>query len=166
MSSMSLPLPPATIAARADGGASTTRRPRRRGRRISRKLVGQLVRYAMIGITSTALQLGLYLVLRGTLGPLTANLISLVISNVANTAANRYFTFGITGRGDAGRHQLQGLLLFFLSLGLTSGALGLLNIVTPGASQTAELVVLVAANIVGTIARFSLMRNWVFTRRR
>ncbi|HEY1971602.1 MAG TPA: GtrA family protein [Pseudonocardia sp.] len=165
MSSMSLPLPtPATIAVRAD--ATGTRRTRRRSRRISRKLVGELVRYAVVGISSTALQLGLYLVLRGTLGPLTANLISLVISNVANTAANRYFTFGVTGSRDAGRHQLQGLLLFFLSLGLTSGALGLLDVVAPGASQTAELVVLVAANTLGTIARFSLMRNWVFTRRR
>jgi putative flippase GtrA len=129
-----------------------------------RQLVGQAIRYAIVGITSTAFQLGLYLLLRGVLGPLTANLIALVISNVANTSANRHFTFGVRGRGGAARQQLQSALLFTLSLGLTTAALWLLNAVVPGAPQSAELGVLVAATILGTVARFNLMRLWVFAR--
>lgn len=137
---------------------------RSRPERRRRPVVNQALRYAAVGITSTAFQLGLYLLLRGVLGPLTANLIALVISNVANTAANRRFTFGIQGRGGAARHQLQSLLLFTLSLGLTTSALWLLKAVAPGAPQSAELGVLVAATVVGTVARFSLMRLWVFAR--
>jgi len=89
--------------------------------------------------------------------------VSLIVSNLANTAANRRLTFGIRGNRDAARHHLQGLVVFGLSLGLTSGALGLLDFVAPGAPQSAELVVLVAANLLGTVARFALMRTWVFT---
>lgn len=129
-----------------------------------RRVVGQALRYAVVGITSTAGQLGLYLLLRGALGPLTANLIALVISNVANTAANRHFTFGVRGRGGAARQQLQSGLLFLLSLGLTTSALWLLNAVVPHAPQSAELGVLIAATVLGTVARFSLMRQWVFAR--
>jgi putative flippase GtrA len=162
MSSASLPLPTAAVIARRVG-SGTSARPRWPRRRLSRKLTRQLVRFAVVGVSSTAFQLGLYLALRGVLGPLSANLVSLVISNLANTAANRRLTFGIKGRRDATRHLLQGLVVFGLSLGLTSGALGLLDIVAPNAHRSAELVVLTAANLLGTVARFALMRGWVFT---
>jgi putative flippase GtrA len=122
----------------------------------------QLIRFAVIGVLSTGFQLGLYLLLRGVLGPLSANLVSLVISTLVNTSANRRITFGIRGQRNAARHQLQGLLVFALSLTLTSGALGLLDVVAPQAPQHAELVVLVAANALATVARFALLRGWVF----
>jgi putative flippase GtrA len=131
-------------------------------RRRGEQLVRQLIRFAAIGVISTVVQLGLFLLLRDEVGVLTANLISLVLSTVANTEANRRITFGIRGRAGAGRHQLQALVVFGLSLALSSGALGLLGLVAPTAGRVAELIVLVAASVLATVARFALLRTWVF----
>jgi putative flippase GtrA len=136
----------------------------RRG--LNARLVGQLVRFAAIGIASTVAQLGLFLLLRNEVGVLTANLISLVLSTVANTEANRRITFGIRGWAGAGRQQLQALVVFGLSLALSSGALALLGLMAPAAGRGAELVVLLAANALATVARFALLRTWVFGARR
>ena len=43
-----------------------------------------------------------------------------------NTAANRRLTFGVRGRGHAAASQLEGLAVFGVGLGLTSGSLALL----------------------------------------
>jgi putative flippase GtrA len=131
-------------------------------RRWNTQLIGQLVRFSAIGVVSTVVQLGLFLLLRNEVGALTANLISLVLSTVANTEANRRITFGIRGRTGAIRHQLQGLAVFALSLALSSGALALLGMVAPTAGASAELVVLIAANALPVVARFALLRAWVF----
>jgi putative flippase GtrA len=126
------------------------------------QLIGQLTRFSAIGVISTVVQLGLFLLLRNEVGALTANLISLVLSTVANTEANRRITFGIRGRDGAVRHQLQGLAVFGLSLALSSGALTLLGLVAPTAGASAELIVLIAANALPVVARFALLRTWVF----
>jgi putative flippase GtrA len=62
------------------------------------------------------------------------------------------------------RHQLQGLLVFTVGLGITSGALRLLALITTRPSHLVEAVVLVTANLVATCLRFVLLREWVFTR--
>ena len=56
-------------------------------------------------------------------GAQVANLVALLLTAVANTAANRRLTFGVRGRGGAARHQAQGLVVFALGLALTSGSL-------------------------------------------
>ena len=56
-----------------------------------------------------------------------ANVISLLVTAVANTAANRRLTFGISGRSNAARHQVKGLIAFGIGLALTSGALAALH---------------------------------------
>jgi len=131
-------------------------------RRLSAALVGQLVRFAVIGVISTGVQIGLFLLLRDEVGVLTANLASMVMSTVANTEANRRITFGIRGRAGAGRHQLLAFAVFGLSLALSTGALGLLELVSPTAGWSAELVVLLSTNALGAVARFALLRGWVF----
>ncbi|OLR94033.1 bifunctional glycosyltransferase family 2/GtrA family protein [Actinokineospora bangkokensis] len=127
------------------------------------RLLRQLVRFAAIGVLSTAAYLVLYVLLRGGIGPQPANFIALLVTAVANTAANRRLTFGVRGTEGAARHQFQGLLVFALGLGLTSGSLALLHGLTePG--RGLEVVVLVAANLTATILRFLLLRGWVFRR--
>ena len=64
---------------------------------------------------------------RRSLGAQPANLVALLLTAVANTAANRRLTFGVSGRAGAGRHQVQGLAVFGLGLALTSGSLALLH---------------------------------------
>jgi len=81
---------------------------------------------------------------------------------VANTATNRRFTFGVRGHAKRATHQAQGLVVFMLGLGLTSGSLALVH--ASGLSgRTAESFVLVAANLLATLLRFLLLRAWVFS---
>jgi putative flippase GtrA len=120
-------------------------------------LARQLVRFAGIGVLSTVAYLLLFLVFRSVLGAQAANLAALLLTALANTAANRRFTFGVTGRRGVVRHQMLGLVVFFLGLALTSGSLALVH---GGAAM--EVVVLVLANLGATLLRFLLLRGWVF----
>ena len=125
-------------------------------------LVGQLVRFAVVGLLSTLAYLVIFVLLRGVVGAQTANLTALLITAVANTAANRRLTFGIRGGGGVLRAHAQGLVVFGLGLALTSGSLAILQAVTVTPSRTAELVLLVVANAAATLLRFLLFRGWVF----
>ncbi|OKI22771.1 sugar translocase [Saccharothrix sp. CB00851] len=128
-------------------------------------LFRQLVRFAAVGVLSTLAYLLLFVSLRGGLGAQGANLVALLVTAIANTAANRRFTFGVRGRRGAGRHQFEGLLVFGLGLALTSGSLALLHVfAAPGGP--AELVAVVGANLLATVLRFLLLRNWVFRPKR
>ena len=69
----------------------------------------------------------LFLLLRGHMSAQAANVISLLVTAVANTAVNRRVTFGITGRSNAARHQVKGLIAFGIGLALTSGSLAVLH---------------------------------------
>ena len=120
----------------------------------------QVARFTVIGVTSTVAYLLLFLLLRVVMTAQAANVISLLVTAVANTAANRRLTFGISGRPGSARHQVKGLIAFGLCLALTSGALAALG---PGRSgRLAEVSVLIAANLVATVLRFLLYRYWVF----
>ena len=122
----------------------------------------QLPSFAAIGVVSTLAYLGLFWVLRAVTGAIAANAVALGVTAVANTAANRRFTFGVTGRTGVWRQHLEGLVVFGLDLAVTTAALGLL---APD-GRPAELTVLVAANAAATLLRFVLLRSWVFHPRR
>jgi putative flippase GtrA len=124
-------------------------------------LVRQALRFGVIGGLSTLAYLVLFVLLRASTGAQAANLIALLVTAVANTAVNRRFTFGVRGDG-ALRQQLQGLVVFALGLGLTSGSLALLTATSAHPARAVEVVVLVAANLIATVLRFVLLRRWVF----
>ena len=126
------------------------------------RLAGQLARFLLVGVASTAAYVLLYLLLRGLAAAQVANALSLLLTAVANTAVNRRVTFGIRGRRHAGRQLLRGLIAFGVGLALTSGALAALYAVAPRPGRPAELTVLVAANLAATLVRFGLYRSWVF----
>jgi putative flippase GtrA len=125
-------------------------------------LTGQLLRFAAVGVASTLAYLALYALLRIGVGPQWANLIALLVTAVANTAANRRLTFGVRGTDRAWKHQAQGLVVFAIGLGLTSGSLALLDALSTHPAKSVELAVLIVANLVATGVRFLLMRIWVF----
>ncbi|MGV8979170.1 MAG: glycosyltransferase [Cellulomonas sp.] len=143
------PAPAGDDAARGTASARTT-------------LLRQLVRFAAVGVASTVAYVIGYLLLRGPFGAQTANVTALLLTAIANTAANRRVTFGISGRSRAVTHQGQGLVVFGLAWALTSGSLALLAVVAPTAGRLGELAVLVVANLGATVLRFVLLRHWVF----
>ena len=126
----------------------------------------QIASFAIVGIASTIAYVLLYLLLRTVMSAQPANVLSLLVTAVANTAANRRLTFGISGRLNAARHQVKGLIAFGVGLALTSGALAVLHSGSPRPSRGLEVSVLIAANLVATVVRFVLYRTWVFGRSR
>lgn len=129
-----------------------------------KSLLRQVVRFGAIGIASTLAYLVLFSMMQFPLGAQVANFVALLLTAIANTAANRRFTFGVTGGGasSAARHQFEGLIVFGVALAITSGALAGLHMFDPNAHHLVELTVLVLANLVATAVRFVLLRGWVF----
>ena len=125
---------------------------------------GPVARFMGIGILSTVAYALLFLALRGPLGAAWANGLALALTAVANTAANRAFTFGVRGREGLARHHVGGALVFVLTLALTSGALAVLHGLWASPPRLVELAALIAASITATITRYVALRTWVFAR--
>ena len=121
----------------------------------------QVAMFGLIGAVSTVAYAGLFVLLRDTLSAFAANLVALLLTAVANTAANRRLTFGVHGRSGALQHQLRGLVVLAVGLGVTSGSLWLLQ-ASGSTSRGWEVAVLTAANLAVTVMRFVAMRVWVF----
>jgi putative flippase GtrA len=121
-------------------------------------MVGQLVRFGIIGLVSTVAYALLYVLLQAIVGAQVANFLALLITAVGNTAANRAFTFGVRGSSRLVSQHFQGLLLFVFAWVLTSGSLFALHRWAPDAAVHLELFVLVVANLVATITRFVGLR--------
>jgi len=124
-------------------------------------LLRQLVRFALVGVASTLAYVVLYALLAGPMGAQAANVVALLLTAVANTAANRRLTFGVRGAGGVLRHHGQGLAVFGLAWALTASSLAVLH-ATTDPPRALELTVLVAANLLATVLRFLLLRSWVF----
>ncbi|MER5930304.1 glycosyltransferase [Streptomyces sp. NPDC002054] len=133
---------------------------------VPRGLARQLLGFCVVGVLSTLGYLALYTLFRLGTGAQTANAAALLLSAIANTAANRRLTFGVRGRDRALRHQAQGLLVFGIGLALTAGSLAALSAATDRPAHGTELAVLITANLAATVLRFLLFRAWVFPERR
>ncbi len=129
------------------------------------RLRAQVVVFAAIGILSTVAYALLYVLLRQLVTSQAANALALVLTAIANTAANRRLTFGVRGRAGAMTHQAQGLIVLGCGLVLTSGALWLLHRTSGTDHPLLEVVVLTLANLCVTVLRFVAMRTWMFRRR-
>src|SRR5450631_116695 len=130
----------------------------------SGSLATQLLRFGGVGVASTIAYIVLFLVLGTTMSATSANAIALLVTAIANTAANRSFTFGVRGRAARMRHQLQGLAVFLAGLLLSTAALAMVHSVAPNAGRLVEVGSLVIANLAATLVRFLLFRSWIFRR--
>ncbi|MER7501503.1 bifunctional glycosyltransferase family 2/GtrA family protein [Nonomuraea pusilla] len=154
----------ARVARRTLWGAARLPVPARvRQAELPKGMAHQLPRFAIVGVVSTLAYLALFSLLRQAAPAQAANAVALLVTAVANTAANRRFTFGVTGSAGAMRHQFEGLIAFLVGLALTSGGLWLLP---AGVSHGVELVAVIVANALATLVRFLLLRVWVFNPRR
>jgi putative flippase GtrA len=118
----------------------------------------QMVSFAAIGIASTAAYVGLFALLRNVTSAAIANDAALVITAVANTAANRRLTFNVRGREGLARDHAAGLAALAVALVLTSASLAALDVFAPHRGRLLEMAVLVAANAAATLLRFLLLR--------
>jgi putative flippase GtrA len=125
-------------------------------------VAGPVARFMGVGVLSTLAYAALYLVLRGALGAAGANALALGVTAVANTAANRRITFGVRGRAGLWRHHARGAVVYALTLGLTTAALGCLHRVATAPPRAVELAVLVVAGAAATVTRYVALRSWVF----
>ncbi len=91
------------------------------------RLLHQLVSFGLIGVASTLAYAALYLLLRRALSAQCSNALALLVTAIANTAANRRFTFAVRGAAGNLVHQTQGLVVFALGLAVTSGSLVILR---------------------------------------
>jgi putative flippase GtrA len=129
--------------------------------RVDAEVVRQLARYAVVGALGTAASTLLYLVFRIWWDAVPANLAALVLSTVLSTEANRRFTFG-GAQVDRVREYVQnaGTVAFYAFY--SSAVLLLLDQVVTDPTALQESLVVAGASVVGGLARFVLLRNWVF----
>ncbi|MHC6221817.1 bifunctional glycosyltransferase family 2/GtrA family protein [Arthrobacter sp. MMS24-S77] len=123
---------------------------------------GQVVRFGIVGAFSTLAFALLYLLFQGPFGAQQGNFLALLLTAIANTAANRRFTFRIHGPARLFTQQFQGLVVFMVAWGITASSLLLLHAIHPDAAPRTELIVLTCANVFATLLRFVLLRIWVF----
>ncbi len=123
------------------------------------RLGSQLAIFLVIGVLSTLAYAALFLGLRQVTDAFGANLLALLLTAIANTAANRRFSFGVRGAAGALRQHVQGLVVFAIGLGATSGAILLLP---HGSPPAVEVAVLTVTNLAVTVMRFVAMRLWIF----
>ncbi len=123
----------------------------------------RVLRFALVGGASTVLHLALFAGFRsaGMASAQTANALALVLATLANTAANRRWTFGVSS-GSQMRHQAQGFVLLGVSWVVTAGALAIVHALVPHPGTLVETAALAVATVLGAVVRYLLMRGWVF----
>jgi putative flippase GtrA len=125
-----------------------------------------VARFIAVGALSTIAYAGLYVVLRSGMGAGAANALALAATAIGNTAANRRLTFGVRGRVGLGRHLALGTIVFAITLGLTDGALALLNRIAGQPPRWLEVAALVLASACATATRYVALAGWVFAAER
>jgi putative flippase GtrA len=129
--------------------------------RVDGAVVRQLARYGVVGVLGTVVSALLYLLFRVWWDAVPANLAALVLSTVASTEANRRFTF----RGvptDRTREYLQNAATVAFYAVYSSAVLLLLDALVDDPTALQESVTVAAASVLGGLARFAVLRNWVF----
>jgi len=141
--------------------------------RLTRRLFGQkapaaprlqraVLSFAGVGALTTVLHLALFLAARPAIGSLWANAIALAVATPVNTALNRVLTFSVHGRKRLARDHAQAGLIFLGGLAMTSLALVVFGELWPARPALVGAIAVLLANGTITLARFLLLRAWVF----
>lgn len=128
---------------------------------MAHSIPAQLVRFSAVGIATWGVGTALYLVLRLVTGPFSANLVSTIAGTALSTAVHARFTFGASASHQARAH-LQGVAMIVLSLTSGNAVLAALGHLAPDATTVAESAALTATGALIALARFLVLRQWVF----
>jgi putative flippase GtrA len=129
--------------------------------RLRHPVLVQLARYAVVGGLGTAVNAAIFLVLRNWWDAVPANLVALVLSTAVSTEVNRRFTFaGAAPHRSRALVQNGGTVAFYACY--SSTVLLLLGAIVDDPSAVLESVTVASASVLGGIARFLVLRYWVF----
>jgi glycosyltransferase involved in cell wall biosynthesis len=121
----------------------------------------ELLRFAGVGVFSTLAYIGAFALLWPLVGGFAANVVSVLGCGLANAAVHRQLARRNADRADL-RHRMLGTsALIGVSLALTSGAVAVAWALDRSSLPVA-LVAVTVANAVAALARFWLLRAWVF----
>ena len=123
--------------------------------------IRQPLTFAAIGVLSTLAYALIYAALRETASAHVSNVLALAITALANTQANRHFTFGVRGRAGLVADHLGGLAAVGVALAISSASISLLQLTVPTPGVGLEIAVLGFGNVVAAITRFVLLRLWL-----
>ena len=141
--------------------------------RMTRRLLGQrapaqprlqfqVASFAVVGALTTVVHIVLFLALRRTMSALAANALALAVATPLNTSLNRFVTFDVHGRRRLARDHAQAGVIFLGSLAMTSLALTVLGSIWGDRPALVGVIAVLGANATVTLARFLLLRAWVF----
>ena len=115
----------------------------------------RFVTFGIIGAISTIISLTVFIALRGPLGPVSANVVAVSSTALANTWGHRRYTVGRGGPAHRLGHYIGATTIVLAGLVVSSAAL-----VAAGGWLVAQLVALALAWTLTTLARFTLLRRW------
>ncbi|MGV8851195.1 MAG: GtrA family protein [Rhodoglobus sp.] len=136
-----------------------------------RKLLGQFLRFGVVGLGGLVIDVAVFNLLRLTIlspdalheGPVLAKIISTTLAIGANWVGNRRWTFATAGRRGATREGLEFALVSVAGMGIGVLCLWVSHYVLGYTSLLADNI---ATNVVGlalgAFFRFALYRWWVF----
>ncbi|PRY45244.1 GtrA family protein [Umezawaea tangerina] len=139
--------------------------PAPRTPRVSRALVGQAVRFGLVGTASTLATFAAYGLFRLVIPAVLANLLAIAATTVASAELHRRVTFsGATAVPD--RMAVQNLVSWAWSSGATSVGLVVLGSFVVEPTYVQETAAMTVMTVVGGVARFAALRWWVLVPRR
>jgi putative flippase GtrA len=137
-----------------------------------RKLLGQFLRFGIVGLGGLVIDVALFNILRLTIlspdvlheGPVIAKVISTTVAIGANWVGNRRWTFTTAGRTGATREGIKFAFVSIAGMGIGVLCLWVSHYVLGYTSLLADNI---ATNVVGlalgAFFRFALYRWWVFS---
>lgn len=134
-------------------------------RRLVRELLRQGAWYVGAGAAATLAHALLFVVLREPLGVFPANLLAIIVTTVTNTEFHHRVTFDARGSSRL-RRLLAVVVTIAFYTGYTSAALHALQLAVPNPSADQQTATIVAAAMLFGVARFTLLRVWVFAKGR
>jgi putative flippase GtrA len=121
----------------------------------------ELLRFAGIGVFSTLAYLAVFASLWPLVGAFAANGLSVLGCGLANAAVHRRLSRRSAERTDLAHRIFGTSVLIGVSLAVTTGALAVAHAIDPSSLPVA-LVAVTVANAAAALARFGLLRTWVF----
>lgn len=132
---------------------------------VRRRLIGEVLRFGVVGVGGVIVDIGLFNVFRHTgIGPLSSKGMSTTTAAVLSYFANRHWSFAHRARTGLRRELPLFIILSAVGLGIAEGCLAISYY---GLHQHSTLAENISANgfglVLGTIWRFWSFKRWVFT---